>query len=217
MIANIIINGILFGTLLSFFFGPAFFILIDTSINKGFKKALFLDIGILFSDILYLFAAYLFAEKINNYIYNNVYVKFIAGGIFIVLGLIYIFKKGIASQNSTSAIDLSPPNDNSKKNLLGLIAKGIGLNAINPGVLLYWIAACTYATETLEIKDYKLIYYFMSTILTLFMVDLLKIYFASKLKNRLTDKTQNILKIILGIGFIVFGFIMCLKGFNAKG
>lgn len=215
MIPNIIINGILFGLLLSFFFGPAFFILINTSINKGFKKALFLDIGILFSDILYLFAAYLFAEKINHYIYNNIYVKYITGGVFIVLGLIYILKKGTIPQNPTSTINTPASNENSKKNLLGLIAKGIGINAINPGVLLYWIAACTYATETLEIKDSKLIYYFMSTIITLFIVDLLKIYFASKLKSKLNNKGQNILKNILGIGLIVFGFIMCLKGFNA--
>lgn len=213
MTVNIIINGILFGVLLSFFFGPAFFILINTSINKGFKKALFLDIGILFSDILYLCAAYLFAEKINEYIYNNIYFKYIFGGVFVILGIIYLVKKDNASQNTQSSINLSAQNE-STKNLMGLIAKGIGINAINPGVLLYWIAACTYATETLEIKEFDLIYYFMSTILTLFIVDLIKIYFASKLKSHLNNKTQNILKNILGIGLIVFGIIMCLKGFD---
>ncbi|MDG2369716.1 MAG: LysE family transporter [Flavobacteriales bacterium] len=212
MTVNIIINGILFGLLLSFFFGPAFFILINTSINKGFKKALFLDIGILFSDILYLCAAYLFAEKINHYIYDNIYVKYLTGGVFFILGIIYLLKKSNPSQN-TQSINLSHQNE-STKNLMGLIAKGIGINAINPGVLLYWIAACTYATETLEIKEFNLVYYFMSTILTLFIVDLIKIYFASKLKSHLNNKTQNILKNILGIGLIVFGIIICLKGFN---
>ena len=35
---------------LSLFIGPAFFVLIETSIKKGFKSAVFLDVGILISD-----------------------------------------------------------------------------------------------------------------------------------------------------------------------
>ena len=93
MTVSIVLNGILFGILLSFLFGPAFFILINTSIKKGFKEAFFLDIGILFSDVLYLFAAYLFAEKINAYLHNNIYIKLAAGIAFIILGIVYILKK----------------------------------------------------------------------------------------------------------------------------
>ena len=64
-----------------------------------------------------------------------------------------------------------------------LIAKGFGLNAINPGVLVFWIAACTYATKELQIQGTGLLYYFGITIITLFSIDLLKIYFSSKLKK----------------------------------
>ena len=213
--ASIILNGVLFGLLLSFFFGPAFFILIDTSINKGFKKALFLDIGILLSDILYLIAAYLFAEKINLYLNNYPYIKYIAGFAFIFLGVIYIVKK--QNHRPTAQLNITYKETNSRKALMGLIAKGVGLNAINPGVLLYWIAACTYATKTLEISDAKLFYYFMTTLLTIFIVDLVKIYFASKLQSKLNLKTLNNLKKVLGIGLIAFGLFMCLKGFNAAG
>ena len=51
---EIIQNGVVFGILISFMLGPAFFILIETSIKKGFKAAIFLDIGILLSDAIYL-------------------------------------------------------------------------------------------------------------------------------------------------------------------
>tara|TARA_B100000700_G_C14950276_1_gene811322 strand:+ start:61 stop:693 length:633 start_codon:yes stop_codon:yes gene_type:complete len=210
MTASIILNGILFGLLLSFLFGPAFFILIDTSIKKGFKQALFLDIGILLSDVLYLFAAYLFAEKINAYLHENLFIKLAAGIAFIVLGIVYVLKKQAGVSNKPT---VSPNSENQKKSYVGLIAKGIGLNAINPGVLIYWIAACTYATETLELKDSSLFYYFTSTIITLFGVDLIKIYFASKLKSKLTVKTQAVLKNIIGIGLITFGILMFFKAF----
>ena len=46
-----------------------------------------------------------------------------------------------------------------------LIIKGMGLNAINPGVLV-WIAACTFATEELNIQGNYLFYYFGITLLT---------------------------------------------------
>ena len=44
-------------------------------------------------------------------------------------------------------------------------------------------------------------------------VDLIKIYFASKLKSKLTVKTQTVLKNIIGIGLITFGILMFFKAF----
>ena len=61
----VVLNGIIFGFLLSFLLGPAFFVLIETSIKKGFKSAVFLDLGILLSDAIYLLASLFVAEKIN--------------------------------------------------------------------------------------------------------------------------------------------------------
>ena len=72
--------------------GPAFFILIETSIKKGFKSALFLDLGILLSDAIYLLAAFFIAEKINLWLSNNNSLQYIAGTVFIVLGLFSIRK-----------------------------------------------------------------------------------------------------------------------------
>ena len=60
---DLILNGILFGIFLSLLFGPAFFILIETSIKKGFKAAVFLDIGILLSELYILLLLYLSLKK----------------------------------------------------------------------------------------------------------------------------------------------------------
>ena len=45
--------------------------------------------------------------------------------------------------------------DNSNRIIypFSLFIKGLGLNAINPGVLMFWIAACTYATNELKLSD----------------------------------------------------------------
>ncbi|MEQ9007485.1 MAG: LysE family transporter, partial [Ekhidna sp.] len=48
-----IINGLIFGLIFIFALGPAFFALIQTSIQQGLKKAIFLAIGISVSDVFY--------------------------------------------------------------------------------------------------------------------------------------------------------------------
>ena len=221
MAESILIKGVLFGILLSFIVGPVFFVLLETSIKKGIRHAIFLDIGVLFSDILYLIASFFFAQEINTSLNENNYVKYIAGGVFIVMGIVSILKSHSINKNSSTSIETLDSNPSAtpivvfrKRTLIGLIAKGIGLNAINPGVLVYWIAACTYATEELEIGNSNLIYYFGATLTTMFCVDLLKIYFASKLNKRLNNKNLRFISVVVGGALILFGLAICFKEIN---
>ena len=211
---TVIINGIIFGFLLSFLLGPAFFVLIETSIKKGFKSAVFLDIGILLSDAIYLLASLFVAEKINSWLNENSYIKYIAGSIFILLGLISIYRNysNLKTENNQSN-NLSGVETNTDSIVypFQLIIKGLGLNAINPGVLVFWIAACTYATNELNFEGIQLMYYFGTTLITMFSIDLLKIYFSSKLKTTLTNKTISILGISIGCLLIFFGFAVYFK------
>jgi len=210
----VVLNGIIFGFLLSFLLGPAFFVLIETSIKKGFKSAVFLDLGILLSDAIYLLASLFVAEKINSWLNENSYIKYIAGSIFILLGLISIYRNysNLKTENNQSN-NLSGIETNTDSIVypFQLIIKGLGLNAINPGVLVFWIAACTYATNELNFEGIQLMYYFGTTLITMFSIDLLKIYFSSKLKTTLTNKTISILGISIGCLLIFFGFAVYFK------
>jgi len=210
----VVLNGIIFGFLLSFLLGPAFFVLIETSIKKGFKSAVFLDLGILLSDAIYLLASLFVAEKINSWLNENSYIKYIAGSIFILLGIISIYRNysNLKTENNLSN-NLSGIETNTDDIVypLQLIIKGLGLNAINPGVLVFWIAACTYATNELNFEGIQLMYYFGTTLITMFSIDLLKIYFSSKLKTTLTNKTISILGISIGCLLIFFGFAVYFK------
>lgn len=207
-----ILHGILFGLLLSFLLGPAFFILIEISINKGFKSAFFFDLGILISDAIYLLASFFVAKEINTWLQENPYIKYITGIIFILMGCFSFYKNYVKKSkiNTDEAIVL----ENEIPSPFASIMKGIGINAINPGVLLYWIAACTYATETLEISGIHLIYYFGATLLTMLMVDLGKIYFASKLNKKLTPNAIRSIGMGVGVALVVFGIAICLKDVN---
>tara|TARA_B110000285_G_C15120539_1_gene616832 strand:+ start:2060 stop:2713 length:654 start_codon:yes stop_codon:yes gene_type:complete len=212
---EIIQNGIAFGILISFMLGPAFFILIETSIKKGFKSAIFLDIGILLSDAIYLLAAFFVAEKINLWLTTNSFVKYIAGSIFIILGGVTVYKNIIQIKLKTSQIkDLKGIETDSSKKIIypiQLLIKGLGLNAINPGVLIFWIAASTYATNELKLGDFRLLSFFGVTLLTMFTVDVLKIYFSSKLKEKLNNKVLSIIGILIGGLLVFFGVVISLN------
>jgi threonine/homoserine/homoserine lactone efflux protein len=211
---SIFVNGIVFGCLLSFLVGPAFFILLETSIKKGFKSALFLDIGILLSDAIYLLASIFVAEKINIWLASYTFIKYVAGSIFILLGVISIFKNYNGLKNEiTKKSNLKELSDISENSInpFQLIVKGIGLNSINPGVLVFWIATCTYATNELNIQGIQLLYYFGTTLVTMFSVDILKIYFSSKLKEKLNDKAISIIGIVIGFILAFFGVAVYFK------
>ena len=212
---EIIQNGIFFGILISFMLGPAFFILIETSIKKGFKAAIFLDIGILLSDAIYLLAAFFVAEKINHWLTTNSFVKYIAGSIFVLLGIAYVYKNIIQIKLNNSQIKevKEIETDTSKKIIypLQLLIKGLGLNAINPCVLIFWIAASTYATNELKLGDFQLFSFFGITLLTMFIVDVFKIYFSSRLKEKLDNKVLSVIGILIGGLMVFFCVAICLK------
>tara|TARA_X000000368_G_scaffold310692_1_gene248560 strand:- start:78 stop:683 length:606 start_codon:yes stop_codon:yes gene_type:complete len=195
--------------------GPAFFILIETSIKKGFKAAIILDIGILLSDALYLLAAFFVAEKINHWLTTNPFVKYIAGTIFILLGIVSVYKNIIQIKLKNSKIKevKEIETDTSKKIIypFQLFIKGLGLNAINPGVLIFWIAASTYATNELKLGDFQLFSFFGITLLTMFIVDIFKIYFSSRLKEKLDNKILSVIGILIGGLMVFFGVAIYLK------
>jgi len=212
---SLILNGITFGFILSFLLGPAFFILIETSIKKGFRAAIFLNLGIILSDAIYLFASIFVAEKINYWLNNYSFIKYIAGTIFVSLGIFSIIKNywGLKKEenNSHDVKVFEKKTENISIYSLQLIMKGLGLNSINPGVLIFWIAACTYATNELKVEGFQLIYYFGITLSTMFCVDILKIYFSSKLKKKFTPRTLNFVGIVTGLALIFFGIAIYFK------
>jgi threonine/homoserine/homoserine lactone efflux protein len=68
---NDILTGIPWGVLLSFMIGPVFFILLETSIIKGFRAALVFDLGVVFGDIFFITIAYLGSYRLIQSLNDN--------------------------------------------------------------------------------------------------------------------------------------------------
>jgi threonine/homoserine/homoserine lactone efflux protein len=200
---HIIINGILLGLILSLLIGPVFFYLIEKSISKGPRDAMFVDIGVVITDIVYLCIAYFSAAKINELLQEYTFIKYITGSVFIAIGTASIIKK--KSLQSNAALTPLQEGKMKKENALVLISKGMALNAINPSVMIFWLGACSYAIEKHKIEGTTTIIYFFVVLGTMFGIDMLKIYFASKLKRYMTPRILSLTSIVVGIILIFFG------------
>jgi threonine/homoserine/homoserine lactone efflux protein len=209
---NDILTGLPWGIFLSFMIGPVFFILIETSITKGFRAALAFDFGVVFGDIFFIGIAYLGSYRLISNLKDKP-ALFIFGGILMLsYGIISFVKLNKEETIKYEAID----KEIIKKNYWNLFAKGFFLNIINIGVLGFWLAIIFSVGPKLKMQTPRMITFFISVILTYLIMDCLKILLAKQLKSKLTP--VNILKIKKGISIvlIIFGVALISQGWFPK-
>jgi len=204
------------GFLLSVMVGPVFFILLETSITKGVRASLYLDLGVFISDVIYILFAFIFAAQIkgftNDASNNNFILGIIGGVLFVGYGIYTLFSK---SKNEVSPKSKSITSKNADSLVLGI--KGFMLNFANPAVLFYWIGIIAQGNQITD-KDHpgQLIIFVSLVLLTYFAMDVLKILGAKKLRPLVTGALLLALNRLIGIIFTVIGVFLILKQFVDK-
>ena len=207
---NDILSGIPWGIFLSFMIGPVFFILLETSIIKGFRAALVFDLGVVLGDIVFIAIAYLGSYRLIQSLNDNSALFMLGGILMLSYGLISYISLKKEKKIDTKVID----NEIIKKNYTGLFIKGFFLNIINIGVLGFWLAIIISVGPKLEMQtsSSRMMTFFATVILTYLLIDCVKIVLAKQLKTKLTP--TNILKIKKGISIVlmVFGIVLITQG-----
>ena len=205
------IPAILLGIVLSFTIGPVFFTILEISVSKGFKAAVFFNIGVVFSEIVFFAVAYVSTSNLLNSIQENPSWK-ILGGVLLafyagitLLGM-YQNKEKKEQQNLFKS---PPPSPNLIKNLI----KGFGLNIINFAVLVFWILIVANYAPGFQDSQYKMIVFFLVIVGTYFTIDLGKIYLAQQLKTSLTDSVITKIKLIVNAIILIIGLVLIFEGF----
>ena len=209
---NDILSGIPWGIFLSFMIGPVFFILLETSIIKGFRAALVFDLGVVLGDIVFITIAYVGSYRLITSIKDNSALFMFGGILMLSYGVISYISLHKEKKIDTHKID----NEIIRKDYLGLFIKGFFLNIINIGVLGFWLAIIISVGPKLEMQTSRMLTFFTSVILTYVFVDCIKILLAKQLKNKMTPK--NILKIKKGISIVlmIFGIALITQGWFPK-
>ena len=210
---DLILKGVVTGFVLSIMIGPVFFVLLETSITKGIRAALALDLGVLLSDLLYVLIAYVFYSEVASLSSkDNRYIMNIIGGVlFLVYGIVTLLKKTKTDFEGNSTLTI--PNS---KDMLVLVIKGFLLNLANPMVIFYWFSIMTlgnsYVDDATTIQ-HPIFFFLLVIILTFFSFDVLKIVGAKYLRPLVTNKLLNGLNKLIGIIFSLFGVFLILRSF----
>jgi threonine/homoserine/homoserine lactone efflux protein len=209
---NDILSGIPWGIFLSFMIGPVFFILLETSIIKGFRAALVFDLGVILGDIVFIGIAYLGSYRLIQSLKDKPALFIFGGILMLVYGIISFLQLKKEEKVNTDIID----REIIKKNYGSLFVKGFFLNIINIGVLGFWLAIIISVGPKLEMQTSRMITFFATVILSYLFIDCIKILLAKQLKNKLTP--NNILKIKKGISIVlmIFGVVLITQGWFPK-
>lgn len=198
-------TAIVLGIFLAFMAGPAFFVLIETSIVKGFRAALAFDLGVISSDVFFILLAYFSSYQLQENI-NNQPGLYVFGGTLLTFYGITIFLRKTNHDLRTH------PELKKKVNYIGFYVKGFLLNIINIGVLVFWLGLTVVVSPTLEGSNKSVLVFFSTLIITCLFVDILKIILAKRMKSYLKKENIIFVKKTLGIIIVLFGITLIFKG-----
>lgn len=213
------------GLLLSLMIGPVFFLLLEISITKGFKSAIVFDLGVLLSDVFYVFLSMFFAYQLKSLgsLKNNFILSMVGGGLFLAYGIYNLWFKKISITSpqdldqGLSEVDpqvqIADHNKVKRRNNALLFLKGFTLNLLNPGVVIYWLAIVAKGFDLVENHPgFWHIYVFLGIVLGIFFgFDCLKAYLANKLKPLVTVNLLKALNLLIGAVFMGTGIFLILR------
>lgn len=208
--SELLLKAIVTGLILSVMLGPAFFVLLETSIKKGIRAALAFDAGVLVSDIIYIVIAYVFIQQVEELSRggDNALIRALGGVLFIIYGyLTFVKKVDRIEVKKTRKFNVDP------KDYWILFIKGLLLNLANPLVVFYWfsVMALGHSGSKDVLTGGETFFYLFIVLFTFFAIDVIKIVGAKKLRPFITVALLRSLNRITGSILIVFGAFLVIN------
>lgn len=213
---QVLISGFILGLTLAVVIGPAFFALLQTSVHRGFRLAMFMAIGIFLSDLTLVILSFLGISQIISGERFRVVFGVVGGLILIAYGVYTFVKKTeIANVNVDRETDEDPEiikKIKGPKPLLYVI-KGYFLNLLNPFLLIFWMGMMAFVTAEYSNDNQKLSVFFGVTLVTVFCTDLLKCFVANQIKRWLKPGLISFINHALGVLLVCFGIYLIIRTF----
>lgn len=203
-----VLAAIPFGIILAFTIGPVFFVLLETSATKGFKSALVFDLGVILADILFIAVAFFSTSRLIDKVKDDPNFLVFGGALLVAYGIISFVK----TSKSFRSIAREYYRVEIKKDFWKLFMKGFLLNFINIGVLLGWLGFIVIGSS-LTSSENGVIVFITTMLVVYFIMDLLKIAVAKRLKNHLTPRLIFKTKKIVALVILGFGVLLLVQGF----
>lgn len=222
MLGKIILGAIPIGLAISVSPGAALFGIIQTSLSKGFKSGIFFALGISISDMLFIaFCLWGFSGLMDNPTATSIF-GFICGAVLIAYGVITFLNRHekVSDRQQQQLTDRMqrmddkldgvalPSHHRENISIIRPLSKGFLFNFINPCAWVLWLGIIP-ITSGYTVREQ--IIFFAAILASIFSVDLLKSYFAGRIKKIITPKVFLHINRVIGIIFCILGVFMIVK------
>lgn len=201
-----VISGIGIGLILTFITGPVFFALVKTSIERGFHAGIYMALGVVCSDVVFV-GAILFGSQLFDISEDTKTVAGAVGSIILfTIGVYYLFKKANINYENIAPTGLKR---------YGYFLKGFLMCIFNPTMLFHWITvigtASTIYHQGVQNRTLKIAIMFLTILIVQFGLDVTKAFYANKLRDKISVKRVHRLNQVAGIALIIASLILMDK------
>lgn len=194
------ITGLFFGLVFIFSLGPGFFALVQTSVQKGFRKAVLLAIGVSLSDMMYVVLALMGVASLLE----EPSVKFWMA----IVGTVVLFGYGLYSWFRKPKIYSVEELQTTDAPYLMYVAKGFLLNGLNPFIVVFWVSIIGFVSVNYEMSSGQQIPFFAGVLTTIFSMDMLKAFLAQRVRCLVTPRSILIMNRSVAAILMLFGIQM---------
>lgn len=199
-------TGLAFGLIFIFSLGPGFFALMQTSVQKGFQKAIILALGISLSDIFYVTLALMGVSSMLERPSVRMWMAIVGTVVLISYGVYSWFKRPKMPQAQVDA--------SNEISTLKYLLKGFILNGFNPFIVIFWLGIIGLVAVKYDYGPDEQLYFFTGVLTTILASDIIKAFIAYRLRSLVTPQKIRILNRSTGVILILFGLQMIYFLFN---
>lgn len=218
VILHIVIESFLAGLALSMLLGPAFFMILQTSLERGFRCAVRFALGVFLSDAFLVTLCILGASQLFNNPSVSKVIGVVGGGLLVLIGF-YAFRRkevfrGVFSDKARQADQVTQKWPSYWQDL----GKGFVMNLANPSVWLFWFVLvgsilAQYTDAAGHVVRYRVFLFFAVMLGTVFSIDCLKSFVAARLKKIINEKVVSVINKVVGVVLMLFGIYLILNTF----
>jgi threonine/homoserine/homoserine lactone efflux protein len=195
-----LLKGLTFGMVLSISVGPVLFSIIKQSLNNGHRGGMAFVLGVSASDITLVLICNIFTELFVSISKHETSIR-IGGCLFLVtMGIFYLFFKKVKLNPAGQ-----PGLNFRKRDYAQTFLSGYLMNTLNPSVFIFWLYM---STQIVSHTANEKVVAFVACLAWMLGADILKVFLAGKIRNRLTPHNIHILNKINGALLIIFGIAL---------
>ncbi|MES2797210.1 MAG: LysE family transporter [Bacteroidota bacterium] len=204
MEALALVYGFFWGFLLCFTFGPAFFAIVQVSIDTSFRKGAVMGAGVVFADAILMFFAIFGTSLLPTISHIDQIISISGAALLLGMGLFSFFSNKKQLIYPTTRLG----------NFIYFFTKGAFLNMLNPANFLFVASTCTYLKGVLKYDINEIVLFFCASLLATLIAELLIAYYANKIKRLLDTKIINYFNKVSGSIFIIISLRILWRQFS---